>query len=63
VHFLEERLAQLAPEQIEVQPRGLEIKKLKKLVLELERELERLQRGSVREHDQDNSTRNATAIW
>ncbi|KAG1801892.1 microtubule associated-domain-containing protein, partial [Suillus subaureus] len=51
VHFLEERLAQLAPDQIdaalkqninlkiEVQQRGLEIKKLKKLVLELEREL------------------------
>ncbi|TRM57015.1 microtubule associated-domain-containing protein [Schizophyllum amplum] len=57
VHFLEERLAQLAPDQmdqalkqninlkIEVQNRGLEIKKLKKLVLELERELERLQKG------------------
>ncbi|KAG0701548.1 hypothetical protein DFH29DRAFT_925819 [Suillus ampliporus] len=63
VHFLEERLAQLAPDQIdaalkqninlkiEVQQRGLEIKKLKKLVLELERELERLQRGSTRDHD------------
>ncbi|CCM00141.1 uncharacterized protein FIBRA_02168 [Fibroporia radiculosa] len=58
VHFLEERLAQLAPDQIdaalkqninlkiEVQQRGVEMKKLKKLVLELERELERLQRGS-----------------
>ncbi|OBZ75317.1 Anucleate primary sterigmata protein B [Grifola frondosa] len=58
VHFLEERLAQLAPDQIdaalkqninlkiEVQQRGMEMKKLKKLVLELERELERLQRGS-----------------
>ncbi|KAI0074706.1 hypothetical protein K474DRAFT_1601108 [Panus rudis PR-1116 ss-1] len=57
VHFLEERLAQLAPDQIdaalkqninlkiEVQQRGMEVKKLKKLVLELERELERLQRG------------------
>lgn len=55
VHFLEERLAQLAPDQIdaalkqninlkiEVQQRGMEIKKLKKLVLSLERELERLQ--------------------
>ncbi|KAI0684015.1 hypothetical protein BC835DRAFT_1294342 [Cytidiella melzeri] len=60
VHFLEERLAQLAPDQIdaalkqninlkiEVQQRGMEVKKLKKLVLELERELERLQRGSGR---------------
>jgi hypothetical protein len=56
VHFLEERLAQLAPDQIdaalkqninlkiEVQQRGMEIKKLKKLVLSLEQELERLQR-------------------
>ena len=63
MNFLEERLAQLAPDQIEsalkqninlkieVQQRGLEIKKLKKLVLELERESERLQRGSTREHD------------
>ncbi|KIP04593.1 hypothetical protein PHLGIDRAFT_75685 [Phlebiopsis gigantea 11061_1 CR5-6] len=58
VHFLEERLAQLAPDQIddalkqninlkiEVQQRGMEIKKLKKLILEAQRELERLQRGS-----------------
>ncbi|EGN96476.1 hypothetical protein SERLA73DRAFT_170829 [Serpula lacrymans var. lacrymans S7.3] len=58
VHFLEERLAQLAPDQIdaalkqninlkiEVQQRGMEMKKLKKLVLELERELERSQRGA-----------------
>ncbi|PFH53520.1 hypothetical protein AMATHDRAFT_1175 [Amanita thiersii Skay4041] len=57
VHFLEERLAQLAPDhmdaalkqnislKIEVQQRGIEMKKLKKLVLELERELERLQHG------------------
>ncbi|KAJ8582144.1 hypothetical protein M405DRAFT_937922 [Rhizopogon salebrosus TDB-379] len=49
VHYLEERLAQLAPDQIdaslkqninleiEVRQRGLEIKKFKKLVLELER--------------------------
>ncbi|KAH7883401.1 hypothetical protein F5I97DRAFT_1930960 [Phlebopus sp. FC_14] len=56
VHFLEERLAQLAPDQVdaalkqnvslkvEVQQRGLELKKLKRLVLELERELERSQR-------------------
>ncbi|RPD64285.1 hypothetical protein L226DRAFT_505884 [Lentinus tigrinus ALCF2SS1-7] len=58
VHFLEERLAQLAPDQIdaalkqninlkiEVQQRGMELKKLKKLVLELQRELDHLQRGS-----------------
>jgi len=57
VHFLEERLAQLAPDQIdaalkqninlkiEVQQRGMEIKKLKKLVLSLEHELEHLQRS------------------
>ena len=62
VHFLEER-AQLAPDQIdaalkqninlkmEVQQLGLEIKKLKRLVLELEHELERLQRGSTRERN------------
>lgn len=58
VHFLEERLASLAPDQIdaalkqninlkiEVQQRGMEVKKLKKLVLELERELDRIQRGA-----------------
>ena len=63
VHFLEERLAQLAPDQIdaalkqninlkiEVQQRGLEMKKYKKLVLELERELERSQRGRSRERE------------
>ncbi|KAF9528211.1 hypothetical protein CPB83DRAFT_814130 [Crepidotus variabilis] len=57
VHFLEDRLAQLAPDEvdaalkqninlkIEVQQRGMEIKKLKKLVLSLEHELERLQRA------------------
>ncbi|KAG8930066.1 hypothetical protein FRC03_012953 [Tulasnella sp. 419] len=51
VHFLEERLTQLAPEhmvaasqmniklKVEVHSRGQEIKKLKKLVLELEKEL------------------------
>ncbi|KAL0947804.1 hypothetical protein HGRIS_013877 [Hohenbuehelia grisea] len=56
VHFLEERLQQLAPDQmdsalkqnislkIEVQQRGMEIKKLKKLVLSLERELDKLRR-------------------
>ncbi|KAJ7713473.1 hypothetical protein DFH07DRAFT_1068670 [Mycena maculata] len=65
VHFLEERLAQLAPDQIdaalkqnislkiEVQQRGMELKKLKKLVLELERELERLQRGAHRTGTRD----------
>ncbi|KAK2460714.1 hypothetical protein APHAL10511_007184 [Amanita phalloides] len=59
VHFLQERLAQLAPDQIdaalkqnislkiEVQQRGMEMKKLKKLVLDLERELERLQQGGA----------------
>lgn len=58
VHFLEERLAELAPEQmdaalkqnitlkIETHNRGREIKRLKKLLLELERELERLQRNT-----------------
>ena len=63
VHFLEERLAQLAPDQIdaalkqninlkiEVQQRGLEMKKYKKLVLELERELERSQKGRTREKE------------
>ena len=57
VHFLEERLAQLAPDQIdaalkqninlkiEVQQRGMELKKLKKLVLELQRALDDLQRS------------------
>ncbi|KAG6896548.1 hypothetical protein C0992_007544 [Termitomyces sp. T32_za158] len=56
VHFLEDQLAKLAPDQmdavlkqninlkIEVQQRGMEMKKLKKLVIELERELDRLQR-------------------
>jgi hypothetical protein len=33
--------------KIEVQQRGIELKKLKKLVIELERELERLQRGGA----------------
>ena len=59
VHFLEERLAQLAPDQveaalkqninlkIEVQQRGMELKKVRKLVLELENELQRLQRGDA----------------
>jgi chromosome segregation ATPase len=62
VHFLEERLAALAPDQIEaalkqnihlkveVQQRGMELKKLRKLVLELERELEAgARRGRERE--------------
>ena len=59
VHFLEERLAQLAPDQveaalkqninlkIEVQQRGMELKRVRKLVLELENELQRLQRGDA----------------
>lgn len=59
VHFLEERLAQLAPDQveaalkqninlkIEVQQRGMELKKVRKLVLELENELQRVQRGDA----------------
>ncbi|KAH6904341.1 hypothetical protein BKA70DRAFT_530754 [Coprinopsis sp. MPI-PUGE-AT-0042] len=59
VHFLEDQLAKLAPDQmeaivkqninlkIEVQQRGMELKKLKKLLLSLERELERLQRGGA----------------
>jgi hypothetical protein len=45
-HIVEERSAQLAPDQIKVQQRGIELKMLKKLVIELERELERLQRGA-----------------
>ncbi|KAF9009719.1 hypothetical protein BDQ17DRAFT_1388437 [Cyathus striatus] len=66
VHFLEERLAQLAPDQIdaalkqnislkiEVQQRGMEIKKLKKLVLSLEHELERQQRsGGSKSRERD----------
>ncbi|KAH8104253.1 hypothetical protein DFH11DRAFT_1749366, partial [Phellopilus nigrolimitatus] len=62
VHFLGERLAQLAPDQInaaikqnitlkiEVRQRGLEMK-YRKLVLELERELERHQRARGRERE------------
>lgn len=57
VHFLEERLAELAPDhiesalkqninlKIEVQSRGVELKKYKRLLLEMEKELERSQRG------------------
>ncbi|KAK7051013.1 hypothetical protein VNI00_005125 [Paramarasmius palmivorus] len=57
VHFLEERLAELAPEQmdaalkqnislkIEAHNRGRECKKLKKSLHEAEKEIERLQRG------------------
>ena len=57
VHFLEERLNQLAPEhveaafkqninlKIEVQSRGVELKKYKKLLLELEKELQSAQKG------------------
>jgi chromosome segregation ATPase len=73
VHFLEERLAQLAPDQVdaalkqnvslkvEVQQRGLELKKLKRLVLELERELERSQKerstASSRDRERDLETK------
>lgn len=54
VHFLEERLAQLAPDhielalkqninlKIEVQSRGVELKKYKKLLLQMEQELSRV---------------------
>ncbi|PBK92643.1 hypothetical protein ARMGADRAFT_967153 [Armillaria gallica] len=64
-HFLEERLAQLAPDQmdaalkqnidlkIELSARGQEIKRLKKLLLELERELERMQRGAGRGRERE----------
>jgi chromosome segregation ATPase len=57
VHFLEERLNQLAPEhveaafkqninlKIEVQSRGVELKKYKKLLLELEKEVQSAQKG------------------
>lgn len=57
VHFLEERLSLLAPEhveaafkqninlKIEVQSRGVELKKYKKLLLELEKELQNAQKG------------------
>ena len=67
VHFLEERLAQLAPDQIdaalkqninlkiEVQQRGMEMKKLKKLVLELEKELERGAGSRAREQELENA--------
>ncbi|EJD06171.1 uncharacterized protein FOMMEDRAFT_78216 [Fomitiporia mediterranea MF3/22] len=70
VHFLEERLAQLAPDQIdaalkqninlkiEVQQRGVEMKKYKKLVLELERELQRLQQGRGRERELEQKLEN-----
>ena len=63
VHFLEERLAELAPDQIEaalkqninlkieVQQHRMDLKKQKKLILELEQELERLQKGDPRTRD------------
>ncbi|KAL0063667.1 hypothetical protein AAF712_009359 [Marasmius tenuissimus] len=66
VHFLEERLAELAPEQmdaalkqnitlkVEALNRGRECKKLKKSLHEAEREIERLQRGvGSRARDRD----------
>ncbi|KZO92407.1 hypothetical protein CALVIDRAFT_487578, partial [Calocera viscosa TUFC12733] len=58
VHFLEERLAEMSPEQIdaalkqninlkiEVQSRGMELKKQKKLILELEKAVDRLQKAT-----------------
>ena len=63
MHFLEERLADLAPDQIEaalkqninlkieVQQHRMDLKKQKKLILELEQELERLQKGDSRTRD------------
>ena len=63
MHFLEERLAELAPDQIEaalkqninlkieVQQHRIDLKKQKKLILELEQELERLQKGDPRTRD------------
>lgn len=63
MHFLEERLAELAPDQIEaalkqninlkieVQQHRMDLKKQKKLILELEQELERLHRGDHRTRD------------
>ncbi|KIY62153.1 hypothetical protein CYLTODRAFT_361928 [Cylindrobasidium torrendii FP15055 ss-10] len=58
VHFLEERLSQLAPDhlegvlkqnidmKIEMAARGTEVKKYKKTIADLEAQLERLQRGA-----------------
>ena len=63
VHFLEERLAELAPDhiesalkqninlKIEVQSRGVELKKYKKLLLEMEKELQRSQHAASHVHD------------
>ncbi|EJU05899.1 hypothetical protein DACRYDRAFT_86834 [Dacryopinax primogenitus] len=63
VHFLEERLAEMSPEQIdaalkqninlkiEVQSRGMELKKQKKLILELEKTVDRLQKATGRERE------------
>lgn len=63
MHFLEERLAELAPDQIEaalkqninlkieVQQHRMDLKKQKKLILELGQELERLQKGDPRTRD------------
>ncbi|THH29016.1 hypothetical protein EUX98_g5172 [Antrodiella citrinella] len=58
VHFLEERLAQLAPDQIdaalkqnitlkiEVHQRGMEVKRIKKILIDCQGELEKLQRST-----------------
>ncbi|XP_006460231.1 hypothetical protein AGABI2DRAFT_203107 [Agaricus bisporus var. bisporus H97] len=65
VHFLEERLAQLAPDQIdaalkqninlkiEVQQRNMELKKLKKLLAQYERDLETQRTSSSSNHDRE----------
>ncbi|KAG9049402.1 hypothetical protein FS837_010342 [Tulasnella sp. UAMH 9824] len=68
VHFLEERLTEMAPEhmeatfkanvrlKVEVHARGAEIKKLKKLVLELEKEL-----SELHERERERSARGPNA--
>ncbi|KAG9225605.1 hypothetical protein CCMSSC00406_0003108 [Pleurotus cornucopiae] len=63
LHFFEDRLHQMAPEQMEtvikqnitlkteVQSRGMEIKKLKKVQTSLQREVDKLSRGAARERE------------
>lgn len=65
VHFLEERLAQLAPDhieaalkqninlKIEVQSRGVELKKYKKLLLQMEQELARSKADAERSRERE----------
>ncbi|KAG8833328.1 hypothetical protein FRC17_010860 [Serendipita sp. 399] len=65
VHFLEERLAQLAPDhieaalkqninlKIEVQSRGVELKKYKKLLLQMEQELARIKTQDNRAREEE----------